>query len=155
VSQPDVQSTTVPAAASTVLLVEDDHAVRVSVRSILEEEGYKVVSVTNGRSALEVLEAAAAPKLILLDLVLPVMDGWEFMARIQDEPRWASIPVVILSARRERPPTRVVDFLAKPLGREALLRVVAEHCGPGYKHSVVKPGELPPLVGDDDDDDVA
>lgn len=115
---------------STVMVIEDDHDIRVSVRALLEDEGYKVLTVTNGLSALSMLERAAElPSLILLDLMLPVMDGWHFAARMRLNPRLANIPVVIMSAYEDPPPPEgVLGFLKKPVDDEALLRVVSAHC---------------------------
>ena len=115
---------------STVMVIEDDHDIRVSVRALLEDEGYKVLTVTNGLSALSTLERAAElPSLILLDLMLPVMDGWHFAERMRLNPRLANIPVVIMSAYEDPPPPEgVLGFLKKPVDDEALLRVVSAHC---------------------------
>ena len=115
---------------STVMVIEDDHDIRVSVRALLEDEGYKVLTVTNGLSALSTLERLAElPSLILLDLMLPVMDGWHFAERMRLNPRLANIPVVIMSAYEDPPPPEgVLGFLKKPVDDEALLRVVSAHC---------------------------
>lgn len=115
---------------STVMVIEDDHDIRVSVRALLEDEGYKVLTVTNGLSALSTLERSAElPSLILLDLMLPVMDGWHFAARMRLNPRLANIPIVIMSAYEDPPPPEGVrGFLKKPVDDEALLRVVSAHC---------------------------
>jgi CheY-like chemotaxis protein len=101
------------------------------VRNLLEDEGYRVLSVTNGRLALDLLERADPyPSLIILDLMLPVMDGWEFVERLQARPRLAGIPVLIMSAYDEPPPPeRVVGFVRKPIDSGALLRVVDRYCG--------------------------
>lgn len=115
---------------STVMVVEDDHDIRVSMRALLEDEGYKVLTVTNGLAALSVLERCAElPSLILLDLMLPVMDGWHFADRMRLNPRLANIPIVIVSAYEDPPPPEgVLEFLKKPLNTDALLRVVTAHC---------------------------
>ena len=115
---------------STVMVIEDDHDIRVSVRALLEDEGYKVLTVTNGLSALSTLERLAElPSLILLDLMLPVMDGWHFAERMRLNTRLANIPVVIMSAYQDPPPPEgVLGFLKKPVDDEALLRVVSAHC---------------------------
>jgi CheY-like chemotaxis protein len=114
----------------TVLLVEDDHDVRVSVRSLLEDEGYVVLTVADGRSALELLQQRLPrPSLIILDLLLPLMDGWHVVARLRQNDELAQIPIVILSAWRELvPPPGAVGVLHKPFDAHALLQLVAEHC---------------------------
>jgi len=117
----------------TILVIEDDHDIRVSVRNVLEDEGYTVITVTNGRSALDVLERAAAvgdlPRLIILDLMLPVMDGWHSADRLREDPQLGSLPILIMSAYEDPPPPKgVVGFVKKPVDIEALLRCVSESC---------------------------
>lgn len=119
-----------PGTPGAVLVVEDDHDVRVAVRRLLEEEGYRVLSVTDGRLAFELLERLAAPlpDLILLDLMLPVMDGWEVAERLRSTPSLREIPVAAMSAFDRMPPEGIVEFLRKPLKPEALLDLVARYC---------------------------
>ena len=115
---------------STVLVVEDDHDIRVSVRNLLEDEGYRVLTVTNGHLALDLLERVdPIPSLIILDLMLPVMDGWQFAEQMRTRPRLADIPIVIMSAYQEPPPPAgVVGFVKKPIDTAALLSVVGRYC---------------------------
>ncbi|HWE30205.1 MAG TPA: response regulator [Polyangia bacterium] len=115
---------------STVMVVEDDHDIRVGVRSLLEDEGFRVLTVTNGRSALDVLERASElPSLIILDLMLPVMDGWHFAEQVRARPRLAGIPIVIMSAYDDPPPPAgVVGFIKKPLNPDTLLHLVSTYC---------------------------
>src|SRR5207249_387698 len=84
--------------AATVLVVEDDFDLRDALVPILEYEGHRVVSAANGREALDWLHAMPPPSLILLDLMMPVMNGEEFRAEQLRDPALASIPGVILSA---------------------------------------------------------
>jgi two-component system, sensor histidine kinase and response regulator len=117
------------ALPGTVLVVEDDHDVRVAVRITLESEGYQVHSVTDGRRALEFLERSPQPPdLILLDLMMPGMDGWEFATRLRASHRLRSIPVVAIPAFDEMPPPGIVAFLRKPLKFDALLHLAAQYC---------------------------
>ena len=81
-----------------VLLVEDDDATRDMMRSLLEREEWRVEEAVNGRIALECLQTLT-PDLILLDLMMPEMDGFEFARRLRDKPEWRRIPVVVLTAR--------------------------------------------------------
>ncbi len=121
-----------PGAGGTVLLVEDDEDIRGSVAAILEGEGLAVVGTVNGAEALRYLRSAAEPpRLILLDLMMPVMDGWAFRtAQLADE-RLAKIPVVILSAAtdvgRHAAQLRADDYLVKPLDVPRLLDAVERH----------------------------
>src|SRR5262249_26330672 len=82
-----------------ILLVEDDGDTRDGITPVLEGVGYKVESVTNGQEALDQLRTSTAPPcLILLDLMMPVMDGWQFRDEQQRDPFLSSIPVVVVSA---------------------------------------------------------
>jgi CheY-like chemotaxis protein len=119
-----------PAAErQSVLIVEDDHDIRVSVRYTLEDQGYVVLTVTNGRSALELLEEVAPPPvLILLDLMLPIMDGWEFASQLRTRAHLATIPIAVISAFDSAPALPgAVAFLKKPFSPEALLQLVARY----------------------------
>jgi len=84
--------------ATTVLVVEDDFDLRDALVPILEYEGHRVVSAANGKEALERLQTMPPPSLILLDLMMPVMNGEEFRAEQLRDPTLASIPVVVVSA---------------------------------------------------------
>jgi CheY-like chemotaxis protein len=119
-------------APGKVLLVEDDEDIRGSIGDVLREEGFEVVDATDGNDALRYLRSAAdPPKVILLDLMMPVMDGWAFRAAQLADERLASIPVVILSAAtdvgRHAAQLRVDAYLVKPLEVPALLDAVERH----------------------------
>lgn len=81
-----------------ILLVEDDPALRATLAEVLEERGYQVSCAGNGRQALDALSHAPTPSAILLDLAMPVMDGWAFRSEQQRDPRLAGIPTIVLSA---------------------------------------------------------
>jgi len=115
-----------------VLVVEDDEGIRESIIALLEEHGFVASGAADGRSALIALrEATELPGLILLDLMMPVMDGWAFRTQQLADPRLAAIPVVILSATNE--PARaahdlhVDEILQKPVDVPRLLSVVDRH----------------------------
>lgn len=115
---------------STVLLIEDDHEIRVSVRNLLEDEGYRVLTATNGLAALETLRRdETRPCLILLDLMLPVMDGWQFAQALREHKEFAGIPIAVLSAYdAPAPPEGIVGFLRKPVRDTTLLQLVGRFC---------------------------
>lgn len=112
----------------SILIVEDDEGVGPSIAHLLRDEGYDVEVATNGREALDRLKHAPLPSLILLDLMMPAMDGIEFRVRQLADARIASVPVILMSARpdvamRARQ-LLVDDFLAKPMNFEELLHIV-------------------------------
>ncbi len=115
-----------------ILLVEDDDDIRESLIDLLQDRGYAVTAVTNGRDALARLTSGPAPCLIILDLMLPIMDGWEFRAQQTANPTWAEIPVVVLSgvpdAQQHALKLKAADFLGKPIDLDRLYRTVEQHC---------------------------
>jgi CheY-like chemotaxis protein len=113
-----------------VLVVDDDRAVRDSLRWLLEVEGYRVVTAANGENALAMLHKGLRPCLILLDLTMPGMDGVTFRRLQLADQRLAAIPVVIISARADRPVPLGSLRLAKPVDPAALLNAVRRHCSP-------------------------
>jgi len=115
-----------------VLVVDDDAEVRQLLRRMLESEGYAVVEAENGRVALERLRGES-PSLILLDLMMPEMDGFEFVAELRHHEGWRAIPVVVITARdlsrddRERLNGHVEKILQKgTYDRDQLLAEVRE-----------------------------
>ena len=113
-----------------ILLVEDDSALRDVLSDILREEGYEVECAGNGREALDHLARnAPAPDLIVLDLLMPEMDGWAFRDAQRQSPRLAHIPTVVLSASYppDGPRIRALHaeaVLSKPVGMDRLLGAV-------------------------------
>jgi len=122
-----------PNSSSPVLLVEDDAASAQVTRTILEKEGWKVSEARNGRAALECLERDR-PSLIVLDLMMPEMDGFEFAAQVRNHDQWRSIPIVVLTAHdlSSEELLRLNGYVEKIVpkeegdSREALLRQVRD-----------------------------
>jgi CheY-like chemotaxis protein len=111
-----------------VLLVEDDQDIRETVQMILEDEGYLVYTAANGLEALKVLKSVGHPCLILLDLMMPVMNGWQFLEERKKDNLVAGLPVVVVSAvADESQSDHSVKFLRKPPDIDALLRVVGQY----------------------------
>src|SRR5688572_19853278 len=81
-----------------IMLVDDDWAIRESLKEILVDEGFRVVCAANGREGLDYLQGGELPGLIFLDLMMPVMDGWQFQQAKAASPRIAGIPVVAVTA---------------------------------------------------------
>jgi CheY-like chemotaxis protein len=111
-----------------ILLVEDDDAVCAAMRDTLEEEGYRVHTCVHGLDALARLASGPRPHLILVDLRMPVMDGWTFMSELKARPELAAIPAVAITAAGMRvlhSAPVCAGYLIKPLDRSLLLETVA------------------------------
>ena len=117
-----------------VLIVEDDADLREMMAQLLTLEGYHIDTAANGREALEYLNEAPRPDVILLDLMMPIMDGWEFRRRQQNDPALADVPVIVLTAldqaQARANDLNGVDFLKKPLDFDRLLELVRRRCLP-------------------------
>lgn len=126
----------------SVLIIEDDEGVRNSLAELLDEEGFDVRVASDGEDALGLLQDGPLPSLILLDLMMPSMNGEEFRARQMADPRLANIPVIVVSARpdvEERARELAADdYLMKPMSFEALIHVVQNRA-----ITVVKSTSLP------------
>jgi CheY-like chemotaxis protein len=121
-----------PVANGTVLIVEDDFDLREMIEMLLGLEGMRPVGATNGRDALRVLARLdSRPDVILLDLMMPEMSGWQFREAQLAEPGLASIPVIVMSAMTDRG-IEGVPFLAKPFDNQQLVdairRIVPLRC---------------------------
>ena len=112
----------------TVYVIEDDSDLRRTIGEALEAQGYDVVAAANGAEALEALRREGTrPCLILLDLMMPVMNGYEFRKEQRADPALAEIPVVVISAHA-RGQVDADVFLPKPIGLRRLLAVIADFC---------------------------
>src|SRR5262245_41729888 len=115
-----------------ILLVEDCFLARELTSLILGEGGYMVSTAANGKEAIERLHSADRPDLILLDLRMPVMDGWTFREELKHDPELATIPVVILSgldqSSEQSATLEAVRFLHKPIETTELLETVQQCC---------------------------
>jgi CheY-like chemotaxis protein len=115
-----------------ILVVDDDPDLRRSLVEVLQDQGYAVSCATNGEEALEALQGAP-PNAILLDLTMPVMDGWTFRRHQQDDPRLAGIPTVLITASysdaRSVASLGAEAFLAKPFEVSDLTETLRQVCG--------------------------
>jgi len=116
------------ASSGYILIVEDDDDIREALTQILELEGYVVREAANGREALDISAREPSPSLILLDLMMPVMDGWQFRTEQLKDPNLSKVPVVVISADasvHEKVATfGAASVLPKPISLDRLLRAV-------------------------------
>ena len=115
----------------SILVVEDDDSIRTSMIEILEMEGYSTFSATNGQEALDILKAGEIPKpcLVLLDMMMPIMNGREFLDNIMKDTLLAPIPVLIVSAVADPANSKgSVGFLKKPIDLDTILEIVSRYC---------------------------
>lgn len=111
----------------SVLVVEDDPDIRQTVTGALADEGFHVFSAANGAEALAMLETLPRPVLLFVDLMMPVMNGYDLIAALEGNDRLATLPVVVMSAVPEEAP-RGHRLLRKPFRLEDLIRIVDMYC---------------------------
>ena len=115
-----------------VLIVDDDPDIRSVIADILELRGYRPVTAANGQEALAQLRQGLRPCVILLDLMMPVLNGWEFCAEQRRDEALRALPVVIISGdgatNQKAADLGVTEYLRKPLELAAVLDVVQRHC---------------------------
>jgi two-component system chemotaxis response regulator CheY len=122
-------------ACDTILIVDDDIDIRRSLSDFLEDEGYAVTAAPNGRIALDLLRGGVRPAVILLDLMMPGMDGWDFRQAQLEDPALASVPVVVVTAcgfspeaiRQQFAPAA---FVSKPIQPTVLLEAIGRSLRP-------------------------
>jgi CheY-like chemotaxis protein len=103
-----------------VLVVDDDINTRLTMQALLEAEGYEVACAADGQEALDYLNRVGLPALILLDLAMPVLNGYQFRERQLRNPQWAAVPVILISGDRD------LARIAGALGVEAYFRKPVE-----------------------------
>lgn len=115
----------------TVLLVEDDHTIRDLLQDQLEEDGYDVVPASNGKQALDylILDASPPPDLIILDLMTPLVTGWQVLEHLRSDPALARVPVIVVTATSANRPAAGVTVLRKPFRLETLFATMASCLG--------------------------
>jgi CheY-like chemotaxis protein len=112
---------------SRVLIVDDDPDIRESLQDFLEDKGYSVETASNGAEALDVLRMSDLPHVILLDLVMPVLDGNAMYNAMQLDPRLAGVPVIVSTSDPTRAPSGLL-VMKKPVDLRRLLAAVEQHC---------------------------
>jgi CheY-like chemotaxis protein len=114
----------------TVLIAEDDVRNIFALTKLLEPHGAHITVARNGREALDMLEKAASPDLVLMDIMMPEMDGLEAIRRIRAKKEWSKLPIIALTAKA-MPDDRdsclqagASDYISKPLNTDVLLSLV-------------------------------
>jgi CheY-like chemotaxis protein len=117
-------------STKTIVVVDDEPGFCETIRDVLADEGYAVQTASDGRAALELLHAMPEPPcLVLLDIIMPVLDGNEVYRQIQADPALAPITVVITTSDPSRAPPGAT-VMAKPISVTRLLETVQRSCGP-------------------------
>ncbi len=128
---------TQPVERSIILVVDDHPSIRDMLRMILEMDGFGFAGAANGREALDLLGTIERPCMILLDLMMPVMNGWQFYSALKADIRYRDIPVVVLTAySRDEIEMPDVEVLDKPIDFERLRELSRINCGEGKRSSV-------------------
>ena len=109
-----------------LLVVEDDENARTALGDILDLEGFEVILSANGQEALDCLSSRPLPDLIILDLQMPVMNGWQFRREQSKNPRYARVPVIVVTAFPSVGNIEVSAVVHKPVDIQRLLTVVQE-----------------------------
>lgn len=117
-----------------VFLVEDDEDLRGDLAFLLEHRGHRVETAIHGKDALQKLDELGRPCIILLDLMMPVMDGWELRAELLQIPSFSSVPVVLLSGiadiQHQAQSLQAIGYLTKPIDLQRLYTTIGQHCSP-------------------------
>jgi len=113
-----------------VAIIEDDTEFRNMLRELREEEQYRVVAVSNGAEALSLLQGETLPNVILLDVSMPVMDGFDFLRHRNEDPQLSAVPVVLVTNAKphERPTVGVSDVVRKPIDIDEILFAIKRYC---------------------------
>jgi CheY-like chemotaxis protein len=117
-------------SAHTILIVDDDADIRTTFSQILRDEGYSTLAARNGADALQLLHERERPCVLLLDLMMPVVDGWEVIGRLNHYEEMAGVPIIVITAFVEHAPTdrRISAVLKKPVEADTLIETVAKFC---------------------------
>ncbi len=109
-----------------LLVVEDDESARSALGDILDLEGYEVTLTANGKEALDCLRKQPLPDLIILDLQMPVMNGWQFRREQSRVARFAAVPVIVITAFQSAGDVGAAQVVHKPIDIQRLLTLVRQ-----------------------------
>jgi CheY-like chemotaxis protein len=114
----------------TILVVEDDFFSRAGLTNLLEASGYQVVAAADGGQALRTIQAGVLPDLMLLDMLLPILDGWRLLDAVRADPTWSAIPIIVMTGMVLSPEWAqdhgCAGFLKKPIDPDSLFEQI-EH----------------------------
>ena len=122
-----------PDAGRRILIVEDDELIRRAMQMVLEWEGYQVSCVNNGQEALDSLRSGEHPALIVLDIMMPVLDGQQFRHEQLRDPSLAAIPVIVVSAASFAEVVNAAHHVRKPFEVQELIDAIHEQVGQSAK----------------------
>jgi len=112
-----------------ILIIEDNKEIQDAIKMALEIDGFKVFTANNGKEGIDILGKIPTPSLILLDLLMPVMNGWEFMEELNKDIMHSTIPVVIVSALADKQTIpNASEYIQKPIDLDKLLKIAEKHC---------------------------
>ncbi len=113
----------------SILVVEDDEDIRNAIIEVLEAEGYDTEYAGNGKEALDKITSMGKPCLVLLDMMMPIMNGRQFLDEVMKDAKLAPLPVLIVSAIADKVnPEGSVGILKKPIDLDVILKVVSQYC---------------------------
>jgi CheY-like chemotaxis protein len=108
-----------------ILIIEDDESIRTMIASVLEIEGYSISAASNGKHAIDIISKGPTPDIILLDMMMPVMNGWDFLDFIRSNAATAKIPIVVVSAYSEiAKSVKPQAVVPKPVQLKSLLSAI-------------------------------
>jgi CheY-like chemotaxis protein len=117
-----------PGTKHTLLIVEDEEDLREMLREALERRGFHVVTACNGREALAAIPQIEHICLVLLDLFMPEMNGWDFFAALKSKDVWQGIPVIVTTSAPNRAPSGANRVMQKPINLDRVVLAVQEFC---------------------------
>jgi CheY-like chemotaxis protein len=112
---------------ATILVVEDHDPVSTALREALEDEGYSVATVAHGEAALDYMRTVGRPDLVLLDLFMPVMDGWKLVSQVRSDPDLVGVPIIVMTAGGAPALARApvsAGYLSKPIRLDRLFEAI-------------------------------
>ena len=118
-----------PGLPKRVLVIEDDKPIREGLSDFLSMAGYTVLEASDGVEAFDLISHVGPPDIILVDLMMPRMDGWEFIEEVREDKELADLPVVVVTAARNANVSDVDAFISKPFAATELLEIIRDECG--------------------------